>query len=90
MGAEGVDEVLTVSAPYEHFEAHAWQRALEALIDAERPALVLLGHTIDSIGFAPAVAARRGLGFASAVRAAARTATSCRRSSSSPARAARC
>ena len=69
LGAEGVDEVLTVAAPYENFEAHAWQRALEALIDAEQPALVLASHTIDSLGFAPTVAARRGLGFATDVTA---------------------
>ena len=69
LGVEGVSEVLTVTAPCEHFEAHTWQRALEALIDAEQPALVLAGHTIDSLGFAPAVAARRGLGFATDVTA---------------------
>jgi electron transfer flavoprotein alpha subunit len=67
LGVEGVSEVLTVTAPYEHFEAHAWQRALEALIEVERPTLVLAGHTIDSLGFAPTVAARRGLGFATDV-----------------------
>ena len=69
LGVEGVSEVLTVTAPCEHFEAHTWQRALEALIDAEQPALVLAGHTIDSLGFAPALAARRGLGFATDVTA---------------------
>jgi electron transfer flavoprotein alpha subunit len=69
LGVDGVDEVLTVSAPYEHFEAHAWQQAVQALIDSERPALVLAGHTIDSLGFAPAVVARRGLGFATDVTA---------------------
>ena len=67
LGAEGVDEVLAVSAPCEHFEPHVWQRALSALIESERPALVLLGHTIDSLGFAPAVAAGLGLGFATDV-----------------------
>jgi electron transfer flavoprotein alpha subunit len=66
---EGVDEVLTVSAPTEHFEAHVWQRALEELIASEGPALVLAGHTIDSLGFVPAVAARQALGFASDVTA---------------------
>jgi electron transfer flavoprotein alpha subunit len=40
---------------------------VEDLIEAEGPGLVLLGHTIDSLGFGPAVAARRGLGFASDV-----------------------
>ena len=49
------------------FEAHIAARALAELIEAEQPALVLLGHTIDSMGFAPAVAARGRLGFASDV-----------------------
>jgi electron transfer flavoprotein alpha subunit len=69
LAADGVDEVLMVRSPCEHFEAHVWQRALEGLIEQERPALVLAGHTIDSLGFVPAVAARLGLGFASDVAA---------------------
>jgi electron transfer flavoprotein alpha subunit len=67
LGAEGVDEVLTVDAPTEDFEAHVHADVLDALIEQAQPALVLLGHTIDSLGFGPAVAARRGLGFASDV-----------------------
>jgi electron transfer flavoprotein alpha subunit len=67
LAAEGVDEVLTVAAPQETFEAHVSARALTALIEAQQPGLVLVGHTIDSMGFAPAVAARSGLGFASDV-----------------------
>ena len=67
LGAEGVDEVLTVAAPHEHFEAHLHAAAVEALIEQEQPTLVLVGHTIDSLGFGPAVAARRGLGFSSDV-----------------------
>ena len=59
-GAAGGDAI-------EHFEPHVARQALEALIEAERPELVLLGHTIDSLGFGPAVAARGGLGFASDV-----------------------
>ncbi|HSI80643.1 MAG TPA: electron transfer flavoprotein subunit alpha/FixB family protein [Solirubrobacterales bacterium] len=66
---EGVDEVLTVTSPTEHFEPHVASQALEALIERERPALVLLGHSIDSLGFGPAVAALGGLGFASDVTA---------------------
>ncbi len=67
VSADGVDEVLLVSTPGEHFEAHVAQRALEQLIEAEQPQLVVLGFTIDSLGFAPAVAAHLGLGFASDV-----------------------
>jgi electron transfer flavoprotein alpha subunit len=69
LGVAGVDEVLTVAAASENFEAHVHEGALETLIDQESPGLVLLGHTIDSLGFAPAVAAKLGLGFASDVTA---------------------
>ncbi len=67
LAAEGVQQVLTVAAPCEAFEAAVWGRALEGLIESEQPSLVLLGHTIDSMGFAPAVAARARLGFATDV-----------------------
>jgi electron transfer flavoprotein alpha subunit len=69
LGADGVDEVLTVAVPAEHFEAHVHAAALEALIEQEQPSVVLLGHTIDSLGSGPAVAAKLGLGFASDVTA---------------------
>ena len=65
----GVQEVVVVPSPHEHFEAHVAQRALEALIEQREPAVVLAGHTIDSLGFAPAVAARGLHGFASDITA---------------------
>ncbi|HST34185.1 MAG TPA: electron transfer flavoprotein subunit alpha/FixB family protein [Solirubrobacteraceae bacterium] len=61
---EGVQRVLVVPTPQAHFEAHVAQAAVEALIEQRRPSLVLAGHTIDSLGFAPAVAARGEHGFA--------------------------
>lgn len=67
LNVEGVDEVLLVTSPSEHFEAGLAARAVEALIAAEQPSVVLTGFTIDGMGFAPAVAARGGLGFASDV-----------------------
>jgi electron transfer flavoprotein alpha subunit len=67
LAADGVAEVLTVAAPGQGFEPEVWGRTVESLIESEQPSLVLCGHTIDSMGFAPAVAARRGLGFASDV-----------------------
>jgi electron transfer flavoprotein alpha subunit len=66
-GLAGVQDVLVVPTPQAHFEAHVTQAAAAALIERHRPALVLAGHTIDSLGFAPALAARGGLGFASDV-----------------------
>jgi electron transfer flavoprotein alpha subunit len=67
LSVEGVDTVLAVATPNEHFEPHVAARALEGLIASEQPDVVVLGHTIDSLGFAPAVAARGGHGFASDV-----------------------
>ena len=67
LAADGVDEVLTVTVPVAQFEAHVAGRALEALIEQEAPELVIAAHSIDALGFAPAVAASQGLGFASDV-----------------------
>ena len=69
LAVAGVDEILTVTTPTPSFEAHVAQQVLEALVEAEQPDVVLLGHTIDSMGFGPAVAAHKGLGFASDVTA---------------------
>jgi electron transfer flavoprotein alpha subunit len=67
LAVDGVDAVLAVTTPSEHFEPHVAASALAGLIAEELPNVVLLGHTIDSLGFAPAVAARGGHGFASDV-----------------------
>jgi electron transfer flavoprotein alpha subunit len=59
LAVEGVETVLAVKTPTEHFEPHVAERALQALIDQEQPSVVVLGHTIDSLGFAPAVTGSR-------------------------------
>ncbi|HLY51071.1 MAG TPA: electron transfer flavoprotein subunit alpha/FixB family protein [Solirubrobacteraceae bacterium] len=69
LGSDGVDEVLTVTSPPPGFEAHVAQRALEALISEADPDVVIAAHSIDALGFIPAVAAAGGFGFASDVTA---------------------
>ena len=69
LGVDGVAEVLTVSTPTPEFEAHVAQRALEGLLEREHPQLVIAAHSIDALGFAPAVAAANGLGLATDVTA---------------------
>jgi len=64
---EGVDEVVAVSAGGDEFENDVYQDALEALIADRQPEVVVLGFTVNSMGYAPAVAAKLGLGFASDV-----------------------
>jgi electron transfer flavoprotein alpha subunit len=69
LAVDGVQEILAVPTPEPRFEAHVTQAAVEQLIAQRRPSLVLAGHTLDSLGFAPAVAARGAHGFASDVTA---------------------
>jgi electron transfer flavoprotein alpha subunit len=63
----GVDEIIHVRVPQADFENDVYQQALEALIAERRPDHILVGFTVNSLGYAPAVAARLGLGFASDV-----------------------
>ncbi|HEX4482322.1 MAG TPA: electron transfer flavoprotein subunit alpha/FixB family protein [Solirubrobacteraceae bacterium] len=70
LDVDGVEQILVVPTALEHFEAHVTQAALQALIEQHCPAVVLAAHTVDSLSFAPALAARGGHGFASDVLAA--------------------
>lgn len=63
----GVDEVVAVTAGGDEFENDTYGDALESLIAGRHPDVIVLGFTVNSMGFGPAVAARLGLGFASDV-----------------------
>jgi electron transfer flavoprotein alpha subunit len=63
----GVDEIVHVRVEPADFESDVYQQALEKLIADRSPDAVLVGFTVSSIGYAPAVAAKLGLGFASDV-----------------------
>jgi electron transfer flavoprotein alpha subunit len=64
---EGVDEVLHVKVAQAEFENDVYQAALESLLAERQPDVVLLGFTVNSMGYGGAVAAKLGLGFASDV-----------------------
>jgi electron transfer flavoprotein alpha subunit len=63
----GLDEIVTVAAGSQEFENDVYQAAVEALIAERRPRAVLMGFTVNSMGYGPAVAAKLGLGFAADV-----------------------
>jgi electron transfer flavoprotein alpha subunit len=67
LNVPGVDEVLTVTSPLPEFDADLQEHAVTQAIVAAAPAIVLAGHTVDSMGFAAAVAIALDLGFASDV-----------------------
>lgn len=64
---EGVDEVLLVPAPSDHFDAAVYEEGAVRLAMEVRPRLVIIGHSVNGIGFGAAVAARLGGSFASDV-----------------------
>jgi electron transfer flavoprotein alpha subunit len=64
---QGVDEIVHVPVAEADFENDVYQGVLEALIAERMPRAVLLGFTVNSMGYGPAVAAKLDLGFASDV-----------------------
>ena len=63
----GADEIVEVRTAAAEFENDVCQRAVEALIAEREPAAILLGFTVNGMGYGPAIAAKLGLGFASDV-----------------------
>src|SRR5277367_3290669 len=63
----GVDEIVTVKVAAPEFDPDTFESAVGALITERRPDLVLVAHSVDSFGYAAALAARLGLGFATDV-----------------------
>ena len=67
VNVEGVDEILAVAVEQDEFENDVYQAAVEQLIAEREPQVVLLGFTVSSMGYGPALAAKLGTGFASDV-----------------------
>jgi electron transfer flavoprotein alpha subunit len=60
----GVDEIITVKTDAAEFDPDIFEAAVGGLIAARRPDIVLVAHSIDSFGYAAALAAKLDLGFA--------------------------
>jgi electron transfer flavoprotein alpha subunit len=67
LGVVGVDEIVTVTVPASEFDPDTFESAVGALIAQRNPDVVLVAHSVDSFGYAAALAARLGLGFATDV-----------------------
>jgi electron transfer flavoprotein alpha subunit len=63
----GVDEIVAIKVPAADFDPDTFEAAIGALIAERRPEVVLIAHSVDSFGYAAAVAAELGLGFATDV-----------------------
>jgi electron transfer flavoprotein alpha subunit len=63
----GVDEIIAVKVDAAEFDPETFEAAVGSLIAERDPDLVLVAHSVDSFGYAAALAAKRGLGFATDV-----------------------
>jgi electron transfer flavoprotein alpha subunit len=63
----GVDEIISVPLAAKDFDPDALEAAALALIEARKPAAVLVPHSIDSFGWAAALAVKGNYGFATDV-----------------------
>jgi len=63
----GVDEIVAVKVAAPEFDPDTFESAMSALIAERKPDVVLVAHSVDSFGFAAALAAKLGLGFATDV-----------------------
>jgi electron transfer flavoprotein alpha subunit len=63
----GVDEIITGHTAAAEFDPDTFEAAVGALITQRRPDVVLVPHSVDSFGYAAALAAKLGLGFATDV-----------------------
>jgi electron transfer flavoprotein alpha subunit len=67
LSVAGVDEIVTIKVPAPEFDPDTFEAAVGALIAGRSPDVVLVAHSVDSFGYAAALAARLGLGFATDV-----------------------
>jgi len=67
LSVAGVDTIVTVKVPQPEFDPDTFAAAVGALIKARSPEVVLVAHSVDSFGYAAALAAAQGYGFATDV-----------------------
>ncbi len=60
----GVDEVISVRLPVDDFQSDIYEAAVLAIAEVRKPRAILFPHTVDTWGYAPAVAVRGGFGCA--------------------------
>jgi electron transfer flavoprotein alpha subunit len=63
----GVDEIITVDAEGCEFDPVVYEKIIVQLGSIIKPRLIMVGHTVNGMAYAPALATRLGCGFASDV-----------------------
>jgi electron transfer flavoprotein alpha subunit len=63
----GLDQIIKVAAAHDQFEPDLYEATVKSLIDSMQPAVVLLPHSVNSLGYAGALAAANNYGLATDV-----------------------
>ncbi len=63
----GVDEIIACQTSAEEFEPELAEQAISQVMQAHQPAVILLPHSVDSLGYATALAVKGGFGYATDV-----------------------
>lgn len=67
LSVNGVDEIVTVKTSSIEFDAELAEAAVGALIESKKPSVVVLPHSVDSLGFAATLARKGNFGFSTDV-----------------------
>jgi electron transfer flavoprotein alpha subunit len=67
LSVAGVDELILLKAPVTDFDPDIFEAAVSALITSKMPTVVLLPHSVDSLGYAATLASKASYGFATDV-----------------------
>lgn len=67
VSVSGVDEVVTVKVASAEFDPDIFEAAVAHLIEEKKPAVVLLAHSVDSMGYAATLTGKGDFGFSTDV-----------------------
>jgi electron transfer flavoprotein alpha subunit len=67
LSVAGVDEIIAVQTAAAEFDPDTFESVIGALTAARSPSVVLITHSVDSFGYAAALAAKHSFGFATDV-----------------------
>ena len=63
LSVQGVDEIITVQVASNEFQPDIYEACVNAIIEEKQPSLVLIPHSVDAWGYAPALGASGKYGF---------------------------
>ena len=67
LSVKGVDEIVVVKTTSTEYDPDIFEAAVTTLIESKKPAVVLLPHSVDSLGYAATLARKGQFGFATDV-----------------------